>query len=123
MQAWWYCHGGTPCNEFSSVGEVVLPAGKYVISAKAWFRNTRGFFDGDADAKCYLFDNLGLDRDDTNVWVPRSDTGGPAASWSIAIDAPGQVRVNLMCGSGDSDGRIKANNIRINAVKVDSLSA
>ena len=101
----------------------MLPAGKYVVSAKAWFRNTRSWVDGDADAKCFLFDNLGLDRDNTNIWVERSDTGGHAASWSIAIDAGSQVRGNLMCGSGDSEGRVKANDIRINAVKLDSLSA
>lgn len=85
--------------------------------------NTRGTFDGDADAKCYLFDNLGLDRDDVHLWVENRSMGGDAASYSIAIDAPGQVRVNLMCGSGDSEGRVKARDIRINAVKVDSLSA
>lgn len=120
---WWYCRGGSPCNEFSSVGELVLPAGKYVVNAKAWFHNTRGTFDGDADAKCYLFDNLGLDRDDVHLWVENRSTGGDAATWTIAIDAPGQVRVNLMCGSGDSEGRVKARDIRITAVKVDSLSA
>lgn len=120
---WWYCRGGTPCNEFSSVGELVLPAGKYLVDAKAWFHNTRGTFDGDADAKCYLFDNLGLDRDDVHLWVENRSTGGDAATWRIAIDAPSQVRVNLMCGSGDSEGRVKARDIRITAVKVDSLVA
>ncbi|HEV2759982.1 MAG TPA: hypothetical protein VGV86_10490 [Acidimicrobiales bacterium] len=92
---------------------------------QGWFRNTRGFLDGDADAKCFLYDHGGHDRDDTNLFMPRTTLGhsGFAASWSIAIDTPAPVQVNLMCGSGDSEGRIKAHDIRINAVKVDALSA
>jgi hypothetical protein len=125
VDVWWYCRGGTPCNEFSSVAWLDLPAGRYLVSAKAWFRNTRGVFDGDADAKCYLYDLGGHERDDTNLFLPRSTLGasGFAASWSIAIDNPRPVQVNLMCGSGDSEGRIKANDIRISAVKLDTLSA
>lgn len=125
VDVWWYCRGGTPCDEYSSVGWLDLPAGKYIVSAKAWFRNTRGFLDGDADAKCYLYDLGGHERDDTNLFLPRTTLGhsGYAASWSIAIDNPNPVQVNLMCGSGDSDGRIKAQDIRITAIKVDTLSA
>lgn len=57
--------------------------------------------------------------------MPRTTLGhsGFAASWSIAIDTPARVQVNLMCGSGDSEGRIKAHDIRINEVKADALSA
>ena len=125
VDVWWYCSGGAPCNVYSSVGWLDLPAGKYIVNAKAWFRNTRGVFDGDADAKCYLYDLGGTQRDDTNLYLPRTTLGhsGFAASWSIAIDNPRPVQVNLMCGSGDSDGRIKAHDIRITAVKVDALSA
>jgi hypothetical protein len=124
QDVWWYCSGGAPCNVYSSVGWLDLPAGKYVVNAKAWFRNTRGLFDGDADAKCYLYDLGGNQRDDTNLFLPRTTLGhsGYAASWSIAIDNPHPVQVNLMCGSGDSDGRIKAQDVRITAVKVDTLS-
>jgi hypothetical protein len=125
VDVWWYCRGGAPCNEFSSVAWLDLPAGKYMVTAKAWFRNTRGVFDGDADAKCYLYDLGGNQRDDTNLFLPRTTLGhsGYAASWNIAIDNPGPVQVNLMCGSGDSDGRIKAHDIRISAVKLDTLIA
>jgi len=125
VNVWWYCQGGTPCDEYSSVAWLDLPAGKYVVNAKAWFRNTRGMFDGDADAKCFLYDLGGTQRDDTNLFLPRTTLGhsGFAASWSIAIDNPRPVQVNLMCGSGDSEGRIKAQDIRISAVKVDALSA
>jgi hypothetical protein len=125
VNVWWYCHGGTPCDDYSSVAWLDLPAGKYVVNAKAWFRNTLGMFDGDADAKCFLYDLGGTQRDDTNLFLPRTTLGhsGFAASWSIAIDNPHPVQVNLMCGSGDSEGRIKAQDIRISAVKVDTLSA
>ncbi|HEV2760811.1 MAG TPA: hypothetical protein VGV86_14725 [Acidimicrobiales bacterium] len=124
VPVWWYCRASS-CDEFSSVAWLDLPAGKYLVSAKAWFRNTRGFLDGDADAKCFLYDHGGHDRDDTNLFMPRTTAGhsGLAASWSIAIDTAAPVQVNLMCGSGDSEGRIKAHDIRINAVKVDALSA
>lgn len=40
------------------------------MSAKAWLRNTRGVFDGDADAKCSLHDLGGHERDDTNLFLP-----------------------------------------------------
>jgi hypothetical protein len=125
VNVWWYCEGGAPCDEYSSVGWLDLPAGKYIVNAKAWFRNTRGVFDGDADAKCYLYDLGGTQRDDTNLFMPRTTLGhsGFAASWSLAIDNPHPVQVNLMCGSGDSEGRIKAQDIRITAIKVDTLSA
>jgi hypothetical protein len=125
VNVWWYCQGGTPCDDYSSVAWLDLPAGKYVVSAKAWFRTPRGVFDGDADAKCFLYDLGGHERDDTNLYLPRTTLGhsGFAASWSIAIDNPNPVQVNLMCGSGDSEGRIKAQDIRISAVKVDTLSA
>jgi hypothetical protein len=125
VNVWWYCQGGTPCDDYSSVAWLDLPAGKFVVTAKAWFRNTRGVFDGDADAKCFLYDLGGHERDDTNLYLPRTTLGhsGFAASWSIAIDNPNPVQVNLMCGSGDSEGRIKAQDIRISAVKVDTLSA
>jgi hypothetical protein len=125
VNVWWYCQGGTPCDDYSSVGWLDLPAGKYLVTAKAWFRNTRGVFDGDADAKCWLYDLGGHERDDTNLFLPRTTLGhsGYAASWTIAIDNPNPVQVNLMCGSGDSEGRIKAYDIRISAVKLDTLSA
>ena len=125
VNVWWYCQGGAPCDEYSSVGWLDLPAGKYMVTAKAWFRNTRGVFDGDADAKCWLYDLGGHERDDTNLFLPRTTLGhsGYAASWTIAIDNPNPVQVNLMCGSGDSEGRIKAYDIRISAVKLDTLSA
>ena len=63
--------------------------------------------------------------DDTNLFMPRTTLGhrGFAASWSTAPDTPTPVQVKLMCGSGDSEGRIKAHDISINAVKVDALSA
>ena len=124
VNVWWYCQGGTPCDDYSSVGWLDLPAGKYIVNAKAWFRNTRGFLDGDADAKCYLYDLGGSQRDDTNLFMPRTTLGhsGFAASWSLAIDNPHPVQVNLMCGSGDSEGRIKAQDVRITAIKVDALS-
>jgi hypothetical protein len=124
VNVWWYCSGGAPCNVYSSVAQLDLPAGKFLVSAKAWFRNTRGVFDGDADAKCYLYDLGGQERDDTNLYLPRTTLGhsGFAASWSIAIDNPNPVQVNLMCGSGDSEGRIKAHDIRISAVKLDTLA-
>lgn len=54
---------------------------------------------------------------------PPTGHSGFAAWWSIAIDNPNPVQVNLMCGSAEREGRIKAHDIRITAVKVDSLSA
>jgi len=98
VDVWWYCSGGGPCNVYSSVAWLDLPAGKYLVSAKAWFRNTRGVFDGDADAKCYLYDLGGTQRDDTNLYLPRTTLG-------------------------HSGGKIKAQDIRISAVKLDTLSA
>lgn len=110
----------------SRFGGVARPARRQVPGVgQGLVPQTRGLFDGDADAKCFLYDHGGHDRDDTNLFLPRTTLGhsGYAASWSISVDTAAPVQVNLMCGSGDSGGRIKAQDIRISAVKVDHLSA
>lgn len=108
----------------TTLGSLTLPAGRYLIFAKAWFRNTNFDLLGGTERTVFCNLELGTAVDDSRIRLGGS--GAPAdeatVSWLLSRDISAAGTVELKCGGGDPNGKVTARNIRISAVRVDNLN-
>jgi len=99
-----------------SIGHLDLGAGAYMIVAKAWFENA-GL--GAAAVSCTLQTGSATDRTDFDLTAASLAVPVPFVL-AHELTSPGAVDLNCADGGGVVD--VRASDIKIAAVKVDSLT-
>jgi hypothetical protein len=106
-------------NRFGALDVLSLPRGKYVLIAKAWFRN-----DGAAATalQCRLTAGGAFDESDLRLQASATrNARSLAASFTLARELTSAGRASLRCR--DFGASVKAFQVRITAIALDRLVA
>jgi hypothetical protein len=113
---------GTITGASTTLGKLAVPAGSYLVTAKVWFENQSA---ARQKVTCTLTNSVNGDSDRTDVTMEPIGSTSYFGRAVVSLEAASKLASTgswLVNCSGNGNAEIEANNLKIHAIQVGSLS-